>query len=93
MEAITLYTEKLTGFDEEQFFQFCIQNQELKFERDKNKNIIIMAPTGALTGNYNFKILRVLGNWIQVQDLHYLIKPCVLQMLLGLPKSVGKKYL
>lgn len=71
MEAITLYTEKLTGFDEEQFFQFCIQNQELKFERDKNQNIIIMSPTGTLTGNYNFKIIRILGNWNELNNLGY----------------------
>jgi Uma2 family endonuclease len=48
---------------EEQFFCLCNENQQLRFERDKYKNIILMAPTGSFTGNYHFSIAFHLGLW------------------------------
>lgn len=38
---------------DEQFFQLCQENRDLKFERTANGELIIMPPTGSETGNCN----------------------------------------
>ncbi|MFB8798170.1 MAG: Uma2 family endonuclease [Microcoleus sp.] len=38
---------------DEQFFQLCQENRDLKFERTANGELIIMPPTGSETGNTN----------------------------------------
>ena len=48
---------------EEEFFQFCQMNDTLEFERDSQGNIILMSPTGSLTGGFNSRILIELGIW------------------------------
>ena len=37
---------------DEEFFQFCMDNQEVRIERDKDRNIIIMPPVTFDSGNY-----------------------------------------
>ena len=49
----------------------CADNKELRIERDKNKNIIIMAPTFSETGKHNFAIALKLGLWNEKQKLGY----------------------
>lgn len=44
------------GISDEEFFNFCKQNQALKLERDHNKQIFIMAPTTTYTGGLNADI-------------------------------------
>lgn len=41
---------------DEQFFAFCQENRELRFERTPDGEIIIMSPIGGETGNKNIKI-------------------------------------
>lgn len=43
-------TKSIGGMTEEQFFQFCQENDSINFERNANGEIIIMAPTGTSTG-------------------------------------------
>ena len=62
METLSIHTEA-TNLTEEQFFLLCSENKEIKFERDKNKNIIIMAPTGSYTGNHHLSIAGRLWLW------------------------------
>lgn len=38
---------------DEEFFNFCQQNRDLRIERDSNNQIFIMAPTGLYTGSNN----------------------------------------
>ena len=52
--------KKLT---DDEFFEFCQQNQNLKFERTKHGNIIVMTPTGGRTSSRNSKIIIQLGIW------------------------------
>lgn len=52
METIAINTES-ANLTEEQFFQICNQNKEIKFERDQHQNIYKISPTGSKTGNYN----------------------------------------
>ncbi len=42
---------------EDEFFEFCQENRELKFERTKEGNIIVMTPTGLDTGGRNSEMI------------------------------------
>ncbi|MFB2875587.1 Uma2 family endonuclease [Floridanema aerugineum] len=48
---------------DEQFFNFCQQNQNYQIERTANGEITIMPPTGSETGNRNFDLIVQLGIW------------------------------
>jgi len=48
---------------EDEFFQFCQENRELKFERTKEGNIIVMTPIGLDTGERNSEINFELSQW------------------------------
>ena len=48
---------------DEQFFEFCQVNQDLRIERNQFGEISIMPPTGSETGNRNFNIALQLGIW------------------------------
>ncbi len=47
----------------EQFFEFCQVNCDLRIERNKFGDISIMPPTGSETGNRNFNIAGQLYMW------------------------------
>lgn len=48
---------------DEQFYQLCQANPNVKFERDAKGRILIMAPSGTTTGNRNFEIGLDFGIW------------------------------
>ena len=50
------------GMTDEQFYDFCLLNPELRIER-ANKFVIIIPPTDADTGNKNFKLSGELYLW------------------------------
>jgi Uma2 family endonuclease len=54
---------------DEQFFQLCQQNRDLRFERTATGEILIMPPTGGETSNRNFEIAVQLGIWNKQDDL------------------------
>lgn len=62
MTAFTLNLQAIPLTDE-QFFQLCINNRDLRFERNANGDLIIMPPTGGETGNRNGRIIQQLFNW------------------------------
>ena len=63
MTAITLKSPVLEGLTEEEFYQFCADNRDLRIERDANHKITIMPPTNSETGASNGQLTRLLGNW------------------------------
>ncbi|QIZ73003.1 Uma2 family endonuclease [Oxynema aestuarii] len=63
MNIITLDLKPLCAIDDEQFYQLCRANPELKFERNANGEILIMSPTGGETGNCNAELLIEFGIW------------------------------
>ncbi len=63
MEHLIFKTQSINGLTEKQFFQLCTENRDLRFERNTNKDIIIMSPTGLETGNISGEIFRQLANW------------------------------
>lgn len=48
---------------DEQFFELCQINRDLRIERNKNGEISIMSPTGSETGNRNVNIAGQLWVW------------------------------
>ncbi|MGK7920092.1 MAG: Uma2 family endonuclease [Trichodesmium sp.] len=48
---------------EEQFFEFCQINRDLRIETNKFGELLIMPPTGSETGNREFNICVQLGLW------------------------------
>jgi len=50
---------------DDQFFEFCQINRDLRIERTAKGELIIMPPTGAETGGRNFKLTAQLGNWVE----------------------------
>lgn len=73
MEVATLepFTPvKLTlDLTDEQFFQLCQNNRNLRFERKATGELIIMPPTGSDTGNRNGRLIQQLFNWTDTNDL------------------------
>ena len=62
MTAFTLNLDSIKLTDE-QFFQLCQDNRDLRFERNANGNLIIMSPAGGKTGNRNGRLNQQLFNW------------------------------
>ena len=54
---------------DEQFWQLCQKNQELKFERTASGELLIMSPTGGETGNRNIEIAYQLQGWSRKNNL------------------------
>lgn len=54
---------------DEQFFQVCQNNRDLRFERTASGELVIMPPTGGETGNRNFEIVVQLGIWNKKHNL------------------------
>jgi Uma2 family endonuclease len=62
MDSLTLDL-KSTRLTDEQFFELCSANRDLRFERSADGELIIMAPTGGGTGNKNAELGIDLGIW------------------------------
>jgi Uma2 family endonuclease len=48
---------------DEQFFEFCLANPELRIEQNQFGDVSIMPPTGSETGNRNFNLAGQLYIW------------------------------
>jgi Uma2 family endonuclease len=60
-------TNSIGGLTEEQFFNFCQENDMLRMERNANGEIIIMSPTGNVISWYNSEIITELNIWNRKQ--------------------------
>ncbi|MEO6845537.1 MAG: Uma2 family endonuclease [Ginsengibacter sp.] len=57
------------GMSDDEFFKYCTENDTAtRIERDSNRQIILMPPKGAITGNYNIKIATQLELWNQQEN-------------------------
>jgi Uma2 family endonuclease len=50
---------------EEQFYEFCLANRDLRIERNSSGEVIVMPPAFSDTGNRNFNIAAQLWNWTE----------------------------
>ena len=60
---LTINTHTLGKFGDEELYEFCMANKNLRVERNREGQIIIMAPTGLETSFYNADILTELNIW------------------------------
>lgn len=51
------------GMSDEEFYALCLENPELRIERNAKGKIIIMPPTTSETGRYNSEIHIEIGIW------------------------------
>jgi Uma2 family endonuclease len=64
MEAITLQIpRRLDVFSDDELYDFCAANPELRIERDENGQIIIMPPTGLESSFTNGELFGEVRNW------------------------------
>ncbi len=66
MNALTVHLNSIISLSDEQYFQLCQANRDLRFERTATGELIIMPPTGGETGNRNGRISQQLFNWADV---------------------------
>ncbi|MBI1769040.1 MAG: Uma2 family endonuclease [Bacteroidetes bacterium] len=50
---------------DDELFELCVANKELRIERDEDGQLIIMSPAGGITGNINFKLITIFGEWME----------------------------
>ncbi|NJL21929.1 MAG: Uma2 family endonuclease [Leptolyngbyaceae cyanobacterium SM1_3_5] len=48
---------------DEQFYQLCVNNPEIPFERDSQGALIVLSPVGGDSGNREMEFGTDLGNW------------------------------
>ena len=63
MTALTVNFNSIIDLTDEQFFQLCQVNENLRFERTATGELIIMPPAGGETSNRNGKLTQQLFNW------------------------------
>lgn len=68
MQPITLKGTFFDKLSDEEFFQFCQENCDLRIERNRDLSITIMSPTGSLSGFYNAEILAQLVIWNRISQ-------------------------
>jgi Uma2 family endonuclease len=68
MDTITLDVQPIELTDE-QFFNLCQANRDLRFERSATGELLIMAQTGWKTGNWSGRITQQLFNWVDSNNL------------------------
>ena len=56
MIAVTINFNSIVKLTDDQFYQLCRENPDVKFERNAKGEIIVMSPTGGETGSYNSEI-------------------------------------
>jgi len=49
--------------DDAELYEFCRVNRELRIERTRAGELVIMSPTGSETGRRNFNLIAQLGAW------------------------------
>jgi Uma2 family endonuclease len=75
MASVTFYPQErpllvqfgshLKPMNDDEFFEFCQANRDLRIERTSTGEIIVMAPAGGETGNFNAKVTARLTGWAE----------------------------
>ena len=63
MLSSPLVLQMPSSMTDEQFFEFCQLNRDLRIERNKFGDISIMSTTGSETGNREGRIIQQVMNW------------------------------
>lgn len=60
---VTVQLEPVVRLSDDEFFEFCAINRELRVERTAKGELVIMSPTGGETGGRNAEIIYQLRRW------------------------------
>jgi Uma2 family endonuclease len=63
MDAFILKDSVTGSMTDEEFLRFCLENKDLRIERNSNLEIIIMSPTFTLGGFYSGEVFGQLSAW------------------------------
>ena len=63
MNNITINLNPVIRLNEDQFYQVCQSNPDVRLERNAKGELIIMSPTGGINGKYNSDINTDLNIW------------------------------
>lgn len=63
-DAFILDFNDILVLSDEQFFQLCRRHPDIQFERSASGELIIMPPTGGISGNRNFSLTGQLSRWV-----------------------------
>jgi len=63
--AMTLKLAPLVKLDDDQLYEFCQLNRDLRIERDAEGVLILMAPAGGASSARNLELCRQLASWTQ----------------------------
>ena len=69
MSNLTISLDTIANLTDEKLFQLCIQHPEIRFERNAQGDLAIMAPEGSNTGMRNLELGGYLWNWNQQKKL------------------------
>lgn len=64
---LALRIRALSDMTHDQFFDFCQQHKDLRIERTQEGEVVIMAPTGGITGWRNANLTMIFGLWAKQQ--------------------------
>jgi Uma2 family endonuclease len=65
INAVVLHWPPSLRLEEDQFFDFCQANRELRIERTAEGDCQIMAPTGGKTSTRNSRIVTLISIWAE----------------------------
>jgi Uma2 family endonuclease len=63
MNTVVLNLEPVIHLTDEQFYQLCMTNRDLKLERSAAGELIIVSPVGGESGNLEADFITDLNNW------------------------------
>ena len=69
MEAVTIDFKPILDLTDEQFFQLCQANKDLRFERNATGELIIMPPVGGESSNRNASLTAQVWIWNEQNQL------------------------
>jgi Uma2 family endonuclease len=69
MDALTIHMPLSTQLTDEQFYELCRANAELRIERTATGELIFMPPTGGETGKHNAKLTARFVIWNEEANL------------------------
>ena len=64
-KPFTLFMPTTANFTNDQFYEFCRANRDLRIERSAEGDLVIMPPTGGETSHQNIKLLVFLQIWTE----------------------------
>jgi Uma2 family endonuclease len=65
MTSIILNLKPALVLNDEQFYLLCHSNPDIRFEQTAAGELVIMSPTGGISGNRNFSLLGQLWLWTE----------------------------